>query len=121
MAYDPTNEAIVRDLLAGLDPQETDAGLSYVDVLRRAQSVLIVQEATTPAAQPDPAVETAVLQTLGRLDPHADDVHQDHISRVRRLQSAIDRELSKWTSSMVQPAGPSGDYAVPAPLPAPVE
>ena len=40
--YDPTMEALMADLLATLDPQEGDAGLSYPDTLRRVQTALMM-------------------------------------------------------------------------------
>jgi hypothetical protein len=119
MAYDPTNEAIVRDLLAALDPQEGDDGLPYVDLLRRTQAVLVDLLAQGEALTPEQ--EQAIAQALSHLHPAADDHLVDGGTRLRRLQTRIDVELSKWTSALVQPPGPSGATAVPDMPPAPVE
>jgi hypothetical protein len=119
MAYDPTNEAIVRDLLAVLDPQESDAGLPYVDLLRRTQTVLADLLAHGEALTPEQ--DTAIAQALSHTHPTADDHLADAGTRLRRLQVVIDTEVSRWTSGMVQPVGPSGARAVVEPPPAPVE
>ena len=38
--------------------------------------------------------------------------HWEGAEVIRRLLSCVDRELMKWTSGLVQVAGPSGDAVV---------
>ena len=115
MAYDPTNEALIRAMLTEMDPQEGDDDLAYVDLLRRAQAVLVDRLARSTDEEPPREEQNAVAQALGRLDPHADDALVDHGTRLRRLQARIDLELFRWTSGMVQPPGPSGAVQVAEP------
>lgn len=120
MEYDPTAEALMRQVLEALDAQEEDAALSYIDVARRVQAVLITRLGNAGAPL-DPEGEVATRHLVGYLDPHADDAQQDGATLLRRLQTAIDRELSRWTSAILQPPGPSGGTAVAAPAPPPEE
>jgi hypothetical protein len=129
MADDPQNEAIMRELLRQLDPQPGDDDLPYEDILRRLQTVLLamVTTGTPPTQEPKPAGEgvveptpeheNAVRQAVGLLFPVADDQYAGYETLLRRLQSVVDAELSRWTSAMVQPVGPSGYTAVPEPPP----
>jgi hypothetical protein len=119
VVYDLTNEALVRALVTALDPQEGDDILGYEDLLRRAQRILI--DEVNDTEDPTPEAQQIVTLALATLHPTADDHLVDHGTRLRRLQARIDIELSKWTSAMIQPPGPSGATAVPEPLPAPVE
>ena len=114
MNPDPTTEALVRDLLTQLDDQEDNAQLSYVDALRRVQGALTKALAT---AEPDLTSEqdAALSQTLGRLSPTADDARIDPVTRLRRVHGWVDMELSRWTSAIVQPRGPSGTTVVAEP------
>ena len=109
--YDPTTEALMADLLAVLDPQEGDAGLSYIDTLRRVQTALMMtlQEGE---AVPDPEDERVLRQALSQLDAKNEDRWLGVGEVLRRLLSAVDRELFRWTSSIIQPPGPSGDAQV---------
>ena len=101
MADDLAVHAVVEETLEQLDPQEDDKTLAY--------------------EEPTPEEEQAVSQALSRLHPTADDAQADHGTRLRRLQARVDVELSRWTSAIVQPPGPSGATAVPEPPPPPLE
>lgn len=110
---DPTTEQLVLDLLTALDPDPADAQRSYIDRLRRLQQELV--DALALGAAPLSAEqEQAVRQFVGRTDPHPDDAQQDSGMMLRRALALVDGELFKWTSGMVQPAGPSGATAVAA-------
>jgi len=119
MAYDPTNEAVVRDMLLALAVPEEDTQVNYVDLLRLAQGKLVELVAQAPE-DVTPDQENAVAQALGRLHPSADDALADHGTRLRRLQARVDMELFKWTSGMVQTPGPSGAAVVAEPQTLPV-
>lgn len=119
MADDLAVHAVVEETLEQLDPNEDDKTLAYEDLLRRLQTVL--QEKVAQTEEPTPEEEQAVSQALSRLHPTADDAQADHGTRLRRLQVRVDVELSRWTSAMVQPPGPSGATAVAATPPPPVE
>ena len=109
--YDPALEALFADVLATLDPQEGDAGLSYPDTLRRVQASLMVtlQEGEEV---PDPDTEQVLRLALGQLDPKNEDRWLGYGEALRRLLSCVDKELFTWTSGLVQPPGPSGDAQV---------
>jgi hypothetical protein len=129
MADDPATEAVMRELLRQLDPQPGDDALAYEDILRRLQTVLVSMVHTgsppTPGpkpagegrAGPTPEQEQAVRHAVGLLFPIAGDQYVDYESLLLRMLSIVDAELSRWTSAMVQPVGPSGYTAVPEPPP----
>lgn len=62
--------------------------------------------------------ENAVRQALGQLDPRAGDQSLGYVDVLHRMQAAIDVELSRWSSAVVQQPGPSGVTAVPETPPA---
>ena len=61
---------------------------------------------------PSPQDEQVMRQALGQLNPKHGDGELGYGEVLRRLLSAVDKELFKWTSGMVQPPGPSGDAQV---------
>jgi hypothetical protein len=109
--YDPTTVDLVSAMLKALDPQDGDEALSYEETLRRVQTALMMtlQEGD---AEPDPEDEQVLRQALGYLDPKNEDRYAGYGEVLRRLLSAIDRQLFIWTSDLVQPPGPSGDFQV---------
>jgi hypothetical protein len=111
MEYDEGKIALVSEMLKVLDPQEGDDTLGYVDQLRRVQDA-IVDALATPEETPAAEDEQVLRQALGRLDPKAGDDQLGYGEVLWRLLSAVDKELFKWDSSMVQPPGPSGDAQV---------
>lgn len=117
---DPTAVFLVGELLKALDPEPDETPRSYVDNLRRLQGVLITLMANSEL-QPEGDQDATVMDALGRLDPHREDARLPFGERVRRVQAWVDIELSRWTSAIVQPRGPSGACAVPEAQPVPVE
>jgi hypothetical protein len=116
MAEDATSETIVRNCLAQLDADAAAAATSYEDALYRLQAFLVALKQEDPEAAPTPEAAQAVSHALGHLHPSADDHLVGHGERLRRLLACVDVELSRWTSGMAQPPGPSGATAV-APRP----
>lgn len=110
--YDPTLVALMGEMLTVLDPQEGDAELSYEETLRRVQTALMTTLASSEELEPEPADEQVLRQALGQLDAKAGDHALGYGEVLRRLLSAVDKELFKWTSGLVQPPGPSGDAQV---------
>ena len=121
--YDPGMEALVAEMLRILAPDTDTAALGYVEQLRALQTALVdlLTGKTTVAssrAQPGdglaltPEDEALLRFALGKFDAKAGDDALEGADVVRRLLSAIDRELMRWTSAMVQPVGPSGDAVV---------
>ena len=109
--YDPTIVALVSEMLKALDPQEGDEHLSYEETLRRVQTALLMTLRES-ADEPEPEDEQVLRQALGQLDAKAGDHELGYGEVLRRLLSAVDKELFKWTSGLVQPPGPSGDAQV---------
>jgi hypothetical protein len=112
--YDPTTVALVGEMLTVLDAEADAETMSYEDQLRAVQQGLTeaLQTGGDAVEAPSPEDEQVMRQALGRLDPKAGDVELGYGEVLRRLLSAIDKELFKWTSGMVQPPGPSGDAQV---------
>jgi hypothetical protein len=52
-------------------------------------------------------------QALGHLDAKAGDVELEYLEVLRRCLAAVEKELFKWASSLVQPAGFSGEIQIP--------
>lgn len=121
--YDPSMEALVTEMLTILAPDvETDA-LGYIEQLRAVQTALVdlLTGKTTVAPSRARAGEGLVLTpeqdallrlALGKLDAKAGDTELEGAEVIRRLLSAIDKELMRWTSALVQVIGPSGDAVV---------
>jgi len=120
--YDDRNEAVLRALLSVFDAEGGWETLPYEDVLRQLQTKLTealqntepVTEAK-PEAKPEPPSpeeEQAAHEALSRLDPRPEDRYLGYGEVLRRDLALVDRELFKWTSSLVQPPGPSGEIAV---------
>jgi hypothetical protein len=122
--YDPTMEALVDAMIQALD-HDADMTQGYVDKLR--QLVVTLQhmladpeghglmEAKPPGSgEPSQAeTEQVMRQALGHLDPKAGDVELEYLQVLQRLQGALEKELFKWASSLVQPAGFSGESQIP--------
>lgn len=109
--YDPTNEALVEALLECLD-HDAEMTAGYVDQLRQLAYTLhhILQHPEGHELTPE--CEQTLRQALGHLDPKNGDAELDTLDVLRRCQAAVDRELFKWDSSLVQPAGWSGAIQV---------
>lgn len=121
--HDAEREVMLAVLKAMDEPEHADQ-LSYVEVLRALQKVLAEWMITAPTrgtddqpAELSPEADQALRQATAYFDPHNEDHLQDALALLRRLQQTVDLELSRWTSAMVQPAGPSGERAVPEPPP----
>ena len=110
--YDPTAEALIAALREALAPPEADAPRTYIDDLRAVQLALVEDLAEETPEAPDAETEQLMRQALGRVDPKNEDQYLGYGEVLRRLLSCVDRQLFIWTSGMVQPVGPSGDYQV---------
>lgn len=112
--YDETTVALVGEMLKVLDAEAETDGMAYEDMLRVVQIGLTeaLHTDTGEGEEPSPEDEQTMRQALGRLDPKNMDSELDYQDVLRRLLSAIDKELMKWTSGLVQPPGPSGDACV---------
>jgi hypothetical protein len=110
--YDPTAEALVAALREVLAPPGRNAPRTYIDDLRAVQVALVELLAQETPEAPDPETDQLMRQALGRVDPKNEDQYLGYGEVLRRLLSCVDRQLFVWTSGMVQPVGPSGDYQV---------
>jgi hypothetical protein len=122
--YDPTLEALVDAMLQALD-HDADMSQGYVDKLRQLVVTLTQLLAdpeghglieAKPPGTGDPSqaeTEQVMRQALGHLDAKAGDVELEYLQVLQRLQGAIEKELFKWASSIVQPAGFSGEIQIP--------
>ena len=112
--YDPTTVALVGEMLTVLDADADTDTLSYEDQLRAVQVALTEALQTGGELVEAPAAEDeqVMRQALSRLDPKSGDAELGYGEVLRRLLSAVDKELFKWTSGLVQPPGPSGDAQV---------
>jgi hypothetical protein len=110
--YDPTLEALVEAMLDALDP-DAEMAQGYVDQLRQLIVTLQHILADSESHAPTPEVEQVMRQALGHLDAKAGDVELEYLEVVRRLLGSIERELFRWASSLVQPAGFSGEIQIP--------
>ena len=107
--YDPTLEALIGEMVEVL---KADAETpSYIDHLRALQVALfeVLNTGGEEPEEPSPDDEQVMRQALGRLDPKNTDAELDYGDVLRRLLAAVDRELFKWDSALVQPPGPSGE------------
>lgn len=132
MMLEDERHAVEREVmlavLQAIDPPDNADQLSYVEVLRANQHALEALLIHSPPAERPGRPETeagvsseaeaAIRQAVAHFDPHNDDHLQDGLAMIERLQATVDLELSRWTSAPVQPAGPSGERAVPEPPPA---
>jgi hypothetical protein len=110
--YDPTLEALVEAMIEALAP-DADKAQGYVDNLR-CLDITLTQILTDPESHTaSPETEQTLRQALGHLDAKAGDAELEYLQVVGRVRSAVEKELFKWGSSMVQPAGLSGDSQVP--------
>ena len=110
--YDPTLEALVADMLQSLDA-EADLTQGYTDQLRQLIVTLTHILNDPEGHEPTPEQDVQMRQALGILDAKAGDQELGYLEVIRRLQAAIEKELFKWDSSMVQPAGFSGEIQIP--------
>jgi hypothetical protein len=112
--YDPTTVALMGEILKVLDTEADADTMSYEDQLRAVQVALTeaMQTGGEPVEAPSPEGEQVMRQALGQLDPKHGDAELGYGEVLRRLLSAVDKELFKWTSGLVQPPGPSGDAQV---------
>jgi len=120
--YDPTMEALVDAMIQALD-HDADMTQGYVDKLRQLvvtlQHMLADPEGhgligeTPPDPKTTPEEEQVMRQALGHLDPKAGDAELEYLQVLQRLQASVERELFRWASSIVQPAGFSGEIQIP--------
>lgn len=124
--YSPEMEALVAEMLRVLAPDVETEMMDYISQLRALQKALVdlLSGQTAMATgrvrpgegeeglQITPEDEALVRFALGKLDPKAGDQELEGADVLRRELSAIDKELMKWTSGLVQPPGPSGDACV---------
>jgi hypothetical protein len=110
--YDPTLEALVDAMIEALD-HDADMTQGYIDKLR--QLVVTLQHILTDpeSHEPTPELEQIMRQALGHLDAKAGDVELEYLEVLRRCLAAVEKELFKWASSLVQPAGFSGEIQIP--------
>jgi len=115
--YDPTLEALVEAMLTALKP-DADMTQGYVAQLRQLD-ITLTQMLADPEGHgllgetPNPETEQVMRQALGHLDAKAGDVELEYLQVLQRLRAAVEKELFKWASSLVQPAGFSGEAQIP--------
>jgi hypothetical protein len=110
--YDPTMEALVDAMLQALDP-DADMTQGYPDKLRQLIVTLSHILNDAESHNPTPELEQTMRQALGYLDAKAGDVELDYLDILRRCLAAVEKDLFKWASSIVQPAGFSGEIQIP--------
>jgi hypothetical protein len=110
--YDPTLEALVTAMLEALAP-DADIGHVYVDQLRQLVVTLTQILADPESHAPTPELEQVMRQALGHMDAKHGDAELAYLEVVRRMLAAVEKELFKWASSLVQPAGFSGEIQIP--------
>lgn len=109
--YDPTLEALVAAMLEALD-HDAEMTAGYLDQLRQLAYTLQHILSNPEGHEATPEQEQVMRQALGHLDPKNGDVELDYLDVLRRCQAAVDKELFKWDSSIVQPIGWSGEAQV---------
>lgn len=109
--YDPTHEALVDAMLQALD-HDAEMTAGYVDKLRQLDYTLHHLLADSSAHEPTPEQEQVMRQALGVFDAKAGDAELDYLDVLKRVQAAVEKELFKWDSSIVQPSGWSGESQV---------
>lgn len=109
--YDPSLEALIDAMLQALAP-DADMSGGYLDKLHQLALAIRKMLVHPEQHEPTPEEEQVMRQALGMLDAKAGDAELDYLEVVRRCQSAVDKELFKWDSSIVQPIGFSGDAQV---------
>ena len=110
--YDPTMEALVDAMIEALD-HDADMSQGYVDKLRQLVVTLTHILADSESHEPTPETEQVMRQALGYLDAKAGDAELEYLEVLRRCLAAIEKELFRWASSLVQPAGFSGETQIP--------
>jgi hypothetical protein len=110
--YDPTLEALVDAMIEALD-HDADMSQGYVDKLRQLVVTLTHILDDPESHEPTPELEQVMRQALGHMDAKAGDAELDYLEVLRRMLAAVEKELFKWASSIVQPAGFSGEIQIP--------
>lgn len=105
--YDPTLEALIDAMLQCLD-HDAEMTAGYVDKLRQLAYTLKHILDDPAGHEPTPEQEQVMRQALGMLDAKAGDAELDYLDVLKRCQQAIDIELFRWDSALVQPPGWSG-------------
>lgn len=105
--YDPTMEALVAAMIQSLD-HDADMTAGYLDQLHQLTYTLhhILSDPSTH--EPTPEQEQVMRQALGYLDAKTGDAELGYLEVLRRIQGAVDIELFRWDSSLIQPQGWSG-------------
>jgi hypothetical protein len=85
----------------------------YIDKLRQLVVTLTHILDDPESHEPTPEIEQTMRQALGHLDAKAGDAELEYLEVLRRCLAAIEKELFKWASSIVQPAGFSGEIQIP--------
>jgi hypothetical protein len=110
--YDPMNEALVDVMIQALD-HDADMTQGYIDKLRQLIVTLQHILADSESHEPTPELEQVMRQALGHMDAKAGDAELEYLEVLRRCLAAVEHELFKWASSIVQPAGFSGEIQIP--------
>jgi hypothetical protein len=110
--YDPAMEALIAACLESLD-HDADMTHGYTDQLRQLDVTIRHILADAESHEPTPEQEQQMRQALGVLDAKAGDASLDYLDVLRRLQAAVEKELFRWDSSLVQPVGFSGESQIP--------
>jgi hypothetical protein len=110
--YDPMMEALVDAMIQALD-HDADMTQGYTDKLRQLIVTLTHILADSESHAPTPETEQVMRQALGHLDAKAGDAELEYLEVLRRCLAAVEEELFKWGSSMIQPAGFSGETQIP--------
>lgn len=110
--YDPRMEALIDAMIQALD-HDADMTHGYVDKLRQLVVTFRHILADPAGHVPTPEQDQAMRQALGVLDPKAGDQDLGYGEVLQRLQVAIEQELFRWDSSLVQPVGFSGTGQIP--------
>ena len=110
--YDPLMEALVSAMLQCLD-HDADMTRGYLDQLRQLTVTMAHMLADVESHAPTPEQDVLMRQALGRLDPHPEDASLGYVEVLQRVQGAVERELFRWDSSLVQVPGFSGAVQIP--------
>lgn len=110
--YDEIMEALIAAMIQCLD-HDADMTAGYVDQLRQLAYTLAHILMDAEAHAPTPEQEQLMRQALGHLDPKAGDAELGYGEVLRRCLAAVEKELFKWDSSIVQPVGFSGEAQFP--------
>lgn len=112
MPYDPTTQAVIDSMIQTLD-HDADMTSHYVDKLRQLAYTIhhILQDPATH--QPTGEQDATMRASLGYLWATPDIGTIAYVEVLQRCAASVERELSRWDSSLVQPVGWLGATQVP--------